>query len=222
MSAYIPTIPYIAAAILSLCAVAHCLRQKKRRPSTLCCASLEEVQKSASTGDVLLFQWGVPGPSRLMTDMTHVGIVERRPNGSLVVWEAHAEGDAEYLGIPTGGVHVHPLVPRLRGYEGSIAWARLRHPLSPGEQRSLLRTLESLRGTPFDEAHQARFIRQCVLGLPGKYHPPKRGIFCSEFVATVFHHAIGARHTSKDAACTTPDDIIDLALHHRPKAIKSW
>jgi len=180
---------------------------------------MDEVIQHATTGDILLFQWGTPGPSRLVTDMTHVGIIERRGNDRLMIWESHAQGDAEYLGISTGGVHVYPLEPRLRGYEGTVAWARLQTPLTSNEQRKLIQTLEGLRGTPFDDAHQDRYIRRCILGLPRRYHPSKRGIFCSEFVAMVFRGVLGISH-AKDAECTTPDDILDLGIHHQPKTIK--
>jgi len=149
--------------------------------------------------------------------MSHVGIVERR-GPELLIWEAHAQGDADYLGVETGGVHVHPLVPRLRGYRGKVTWAPIHHPLTPAEETRLLTFLLEMHGTAFDDAHTSRYVAECMLGMPSK--PPSSSVFCSEFVAMAFDAVFGRRR-ARSTTCYTPDQVVDPRTHHPPRRIIS-
>lgn len=175
--------------------------------------NLAHLASHARTGDVVLFQWHAPGPSRLVSTMSHVGVVERRGR-HLYIWEAHAAGDADYLGVETGGVHVHPLVPRLKGYDGAMTWAPIRRPLTPSEETRLLTFLRRMRGKAFDDKHTSRYVSECLLGIS---KPPSSSVFCSEFVAMAFDAVFGRRRAS--TTCYTPDQVIDPRTHHPPRRI---
>jgi len=201
-------IPFL---VLVLVLMFLCRPSKRPQPPVLE-TTVHELQAHAKTGDIVLFQWHEAGPSRLVSHMSHVGVIERR-GSNLLVWEAHAAGDASYLGVKSGGIHVHPLTPRLRGYDGMLAWSPLRTPLTTAEDGRLLAFLGGMHGTAFDDEHTSRFIKKCLLGLPVA---PNGTMFCSEFVAAAFEAAIPGHPRKKSAGCHTPDDVVDLALHHPP------
>ena len=186
---------------------------RTRLPSSY--INLAHLASHAKTGDIILFQYHTPGPSRLVSTMSHVGIVERRGR-HLYIWEAHAKGDADYLDVETGGVHIHPLAPRLKGYSGITTWAPVRRPLTPAETVNLQAFLREMHGTAFDDKHTSRYVAECLLGMPSK--PPSSSVFCSEFVAMAFDAVFGRRR-ARSTTCYTPDQVIDPMTHQPPRQI---
>ena len=179
---------------------------------------LDVALAAARTGDLVAFRhrttmpWDLP--SRMVSAVTHVGVVVR-DNGVVKVVETHNVGDTRALGVFDGGVHAYPLDQRARAYDGEVYLCRLAVPLSPGQEAALRAAVRELSGVPFETRFKRHYASKCLVRTGRRGAEPRDQMFCSEFLGLVLVRA-GLLPPDTDTQCLTPESFLHARVEGRP------
>lgn len=181
-------------------------------------ASLSDVLLHVKTGDLLVCRsrygaWDLPG--RIMSPVTHVGMVVRDHSGACIVVETHAAGDTKQLGVAESGVHVYPLDQRIQTYEGQVYLCQMTSHLSAQQEHALRKALMDLKDVPFESNYRRHFITHCFVGRRCPTGQPREAMFCSEYLALALVHA-GLLPSDTITECMSPSSLLDMQVNGYP------
>ncbi len=152
-----------------------------------------------TSGDLILFRWNPVGPIfRFFTKYNHGGLVV----GDRIL-ECHPEGDAEDIGVFSGGVHLNPLMERLKTYNGRCFISRQQIDISDHIDKV---DLSEFLDRPFDDNFRATFVKSVVYKLFSVADTStKPDMCCSELVEAVLQKI----NVSMDpSTVTTPSSFL--------------
>lgn len=166
--------------------------------------NIDNVYNLADTGDLIFFRWKEVSPyHEILSSFTHIGVVIV-DNGEKYIVETHLEGDTSNIGVFSGGIHIYPLILRLKNYDGHLFLSKLNINDKPNINTKLfLKNIEQYKKTiPFHNDYRNYFKKNCIKNRLCKNCfsiEEKVGMFCSEFIAF----------------CLKELDIVDKDFEHR-------
>jgi hypothetical protein len=149
--------------------------------------SFERVLSHCLTGDIILFRYHTTNTAHtLVTPFSHIALV-LRVDGVPFLLESHQKGDTKHMNVTTGGVHVYSMEGRISMYQGDVFYMPLsrqfRNPKQCAKRaNTILNRIKDYYEIPFVENYISYFVKNLV-----KPPDPKmNGMFCSEFLCSVF------------------------------------
>ena len=179
--------------------------------------SLEHALTKVKTGDLVVCRsryGALDLPVRIVSPVTHIGMVVRDHSGARVV-ETHAAGDTKQLGVTESGVHAYPLDQRIRTYEGQVYLCQMTSRLNAQQERALRKALMDLKDVPFESNYRNHFITRCFIGRRQPTGQPREAMFCSEYLALAMVHA-GLLPPDTITECMSPSSLLDLRVNDYP------
>lgn len=177
--------------------------------------SFENALRDCDSGDLVLFRHREFSVTRAISHFTHVGIVHVKDGAKYIV-ETHARGDVKGQ---DAGVHIYDLAKRIREYQGTVALARLKTPLSASQRARF--NVQKYLDIPFYQGYAAHFVTHCLVlpSRPSRSAKTSPGMFCSEFIGRV-QKDIGIRAGHARDDCMTPDNLADQESYRAARIIQ--
>ncbi len=181
--------------------------------------SFDELKSKAKSGDLILFSHY---PKKFLKRMriyanqtiigskyTHIGIIHKK-NGELYVCEITAKNkeDEQKYGNVTGKCACYPIENRIKKYEGSVTVRFLNKPLTDNQEKILDVEISNLKDD-FVKSIDDHMLNHCMVKKLCPICTPKKkkGMFCSEYVATLLKK-IGVLNKNMDTLCAIPQDFV--------------
>lgn len=177
--------------------------------------SFEDALRHCDSGDLVLFRHREFSVTRAISHFTHAGIVHVGDDGATYIVETHARGDVEGR---DAGVHIYDLAKRVREYQGTVALARLKTPLSASQRARF--SVQKYLDIPFYQGYASHFVKHCLVlpSRPSRSAKTSPGMFCSEFIGRV-QKDIGLRGGHARNDCLTPDNLADQKSYRAARII---
>lgn len=182
-----------------------CAMRRRRNLSQVQTMEFGDYLPMVQSGDLILFRYtATPLIHDIASPFSHVGIAIRHPEThELLLLESHNAGDAEKIGVFTGGAHLHSLAARIRSYHGDIWVCRLNRPAPDARVVELVHDRDLL-SIPFETKFVQQFI-MCLL-VPWVVKPTGKKMYCSQFAVHALQK-LGIASPNAVKWCASPVDV---------------
>lgn len=171
----------------------------------------DKLEKIANTGDLVIFRWNMVDVGyRLFSKHSHAGMIVRKKN-KLYLLETHPKENLESE-IDDSGVHLYHLEKRLREYNGDYYYSQIN--ISNQRRNKLTNYIfknlnKFKRNIPFDTNFRNTFVLNYFLNLLNIPLYKRKGMFCSEFLATILQKN-DIYHHHKNLASINPGTFLEF------------